>query len=141
MGNGRLNKEFISATPSIKHDEIRNLISKYPKFKKGGEKQSKASNLTNEYFILGLSHLSKKEGAGSIDSKVLKKCLHALTANIDRQKRQNPKFYNEMFTKLVTQDIRQAEISKIIDLLKELEETAPVNLKTHFDYRMNDIQE
>ena len=55
------------------------------------------------------------------NSVLLKKCIDVMTKNIDRIDRESKAFYKEMITKMVTQDIRDIELKKTIEVLKELE--------------------
>ena len=56
------------------------------------------------------------------NSVLLKKCIDAITKNIDRIDRESKLYYKEMITQMVTQDIRDIELKKTIEVLKELED-------------------
>ena len=56
------------------------------------------------------------------NSVLLKKCIDAITKNIDRIDRESKLYYKEMITQMVTQDLRDIELKKTIEVLKELED-------------------
>lgn len=93
-------------TPRVSDPDIMDRIRKYPVIKPDPVIAPKSTD-----FVLGLKHVTNL--GDQIDSSVLKKCLTALTSNIDRASLKNKKFYDEMIAKWVTQDLRHEEIKRI----------------------------
>ena len=56
-----------------------------------------------------------------------------MISNIDRMERKNKKYYQEMITKMVTQNIRDDEMLKLADNLKEINYSEPDQLLTLFE--------
>ena len=59
-------------------------------------------------------------GAG-ISSKVIKKCIEAMSKNIDHMIRQNDVYYHGLMTKRVIEQIRHDELSRVTESLKEID--------------------
>ena len=59
-----------------------------------------------------------------------------MISNIDRMERKNKKYYQEMITKMVTQNIRDDEMLKLADNLKEINYSEPDQLLTLFEYHL-----
>ena len=56
---------------------------------------------------------------------MLKKCIEAITRNIDLMERENKEYYQGLMTKIATQEIRDYELDKIIDLIKDVDYAEP----------------
>lgn len=101
---------------------------------------------------MGPNHVLKQVGAASFGSPkqaeaaatnpvLLRKCIESLNKNIDRIDRESQKYYKEMMIKMVTQDLRDQELKKTIEVLKELEYQVPSKLPQEFDNMMSEIRE
>ena len=56
-----------------------------------------------------------------VGTKVIRSCLENLTRNIDRLIREDQEYEADYMVKLVQDDLRQQEIKKMMDLLKEVD--------------------
>ena len=55
--------------------------------------------------------------------------------------RKNSSFYKEMLTKMVTQNIRDEQMLKLADALKEIDYSEPEQIISMFEYHNNDANE
>ena len=63
----------------------------------------------------------EEEVAPLVSSAIIKNQIDALTNNIDRIESNNRAYHKEMLTKMLQQDIRDVELNRITDLLKEID--------------------
>lgn len=68
-------------------------------------------------------------------NKVLRKDIETLARHVDHIHATDSKIYRNMMHKLVLNELRQDELNKVTDLLKEIEFAEPVALYGMFDYR------
>ena len=71
-------------------------------------------------------------------SKDLKKKLDFLSKNIDRINRESKEFYRTFLTGLVSQNLRDSELNKISENLKEIDFAEPDSLAGMYEYRLKD---
>jgi hypothetical protein len=144
LGGGRINPKFAGKTSKMSDPDIKQLVNKYPRngYKGNSSLNETLSDKRNGKkldYILGPSAVLKQVNNASFsttenqenqmgNSVLLHKCIDAMTKNIDRIDRASQKYYKEMITKMVTQDIRDIELKKTIEVLKELDEQAPSKL-------------
>ena len=75
----------------------------------------KATFMNQEEGKSDASHLSNP--ATRVPLETYKKCIEVLTRNIDRMRTSNKEYYQDMLTRMVSQDIRDEELMKIVELL------------------------
>lgn len=73
-----------------------------------------------------------------VGTKVIKSCLENLTRNIDRLIREDQEYEQDYMVKLVQDDLRQQEIKKMMDLLKEVDFAEGEQISGSFNYREKD---
>ena len=74
----------------------------------------------------------------AVGTKVIRHCLESLTRNIDRLIREEKEFEKDYWVKLVQDDMRQQEIKKMMDLLKEVDFAEGEQVAGSFNYREKD---
>ena len=160
----RINTQFKGTTPSVNDSDIKDLVRKYPLhdakyldsaniddgedsklvkpqdfifgIKEGLKKIGNASyNVSKTNIKLEDSDNEPKKSDEPVSSKILKKALEMITRNIDRLGRENTNFYNNMMVKMVKQDIRDEEILKIINLMKDIDNLEADQIEGVFYYR------
>lgn len=78
------------------------------------------------------------EKSQKVNTKVIRMCLETLTRNIDRLANQAEESQKEFLVQLVQNDLRNAEMNKMIDLMKEIDFTEGEQIKGAFNYREKD---
>ena len=53
-----------------------------------------------------------------ISSDIIKRCIEAMSRNIDDMNRKSVQFYQKIMMKRVTEEIREEELNKIIEVLR-----------------------
>lgn len=122
---GRINSVFTDKTPSV--SDCTHLIKKYPVKKEAidiqGPDHMQKDKMTD--YLMGLEHVVKmmqneqqdnhkhggddepKKGEGlyenGISSQVLKKCIDAMSKNIDHMARKNEVYYHGLMARRVTE--------------------------------------
>ena len=72
---------------------------------------------------------------------MFKKAVENIIRNIDIMGRQKKEFYQDMFTKMVQQDVRDEELKKLHDFMKEVDYAEPGRIFPLYENRMNELQE
>lgn len=145
---------FSPKTSTLEDPDIKNLVQKYPVIAGSArnsnlnETLSDRKNDKNFDFVLGPKAVIRQfTGQDDVDetqcgnSVLLKKCIDAITKNIDRIDRESKSHYKEMLTRMVAQDIRDQELKKTMEVLKELESQVPSRLPTDFNTKMAELRE
>jgi UDP-N-acetyl-D-mannosaminuronate dehydrogenase len=70
--------------------------------------------------------------------QLLQKALGNLTRNIDKIELQSKQYYKNMMTKLVLQNLRDAELVKLSEAFKEIDYADINQLQNLFEYRNKD---
>ena len=70
--------------------------------------------------------------------QLLQKALGNLTRNIDKIELQSKQYYKNMMTKLVLQNLRDAELVKLSEAFKEIDYADIDQLQNLFEYRNKD---
>jgi hypothetical protein len=86
-------------------------------------------NDSNDPVLIALRCKDKSE-----KNKAFRKAFESVVHNIDRMGRKDQLYYQEMMAKMVTQDIRNDELLKLADALKEIDYSEADQLLTLFDY-------
>ena len=76
--------------------------------------------------------------AKGVSSSVIKQCLETLTRNIDRMTNQEKEDQKDYMVSLVQNDIRNAELDKMFDLVKEVDFAVGEQISGAFNYREKD---
>lgn len=75
-----------------------------------------------------------------ISSEVIKRCIEAMSRNIDNMNRKSAQFYHKLMTKRVIEEIREEELKKVIEVLRNIDQ-APEQLYQVIGYRMKEKNE
>ena len=151
LGQGRINKNFKGKTNKVYDDDIKTLISKYPleetletleDDKKEtddsprGKKKKECfnENSTDPTYIAIHSPTKDK----TVKKQLLQKALGNLTRNIDKIELSSKQYYKNMMTKLVLQNLRDAELVKLSEAFKEIDYADIDQLQNLFEYRNKD---
>lgn len=151
-GDGRINKTFKDKTPRLRDPEIKDLLLKYPtqptsdKGSEGSDKESETSlqkskppkfdkNSIDPVYIA--VNAPVKQGR----VKLIRKAIDTITRNIDMMDIKSKEEYKEMITRWVKMDLREKEIKKIADVLKDIDYAEPDQLGALYEYRTNDFNE
>lgn len=140
---GRYHPITKDKTPSLKDNDIKDLINKYPLRHVNVSKNSETEpEITQVDYSMGIrsviNTLSAQEKTDNKDddsnkaddvdtlskpvgSKIIRQCLETLTRNIDRLTHDEKENQKEYMVTLVQNDIRNVELNKMMDLVKEID--------------------
>lgn len=153
LGDGRANKMFAGPTPKLKDPDIRELISKYPvgddhvrgedepegahdekRSDMNKSKQPFDENSTDPTYIAINSPTTDKAER----KQLMHRAIGNLTRNIDKMEAQSKAYYKDMMTKMVVQNLRDAELLKLAEAFKEIDYADAEQLQNLFEYRSKD---
>lgn len=138
---GRFNKSFLPGTPTIHDSEIRDLIKRYPldpmKEEEGAERVESDPKQSRHHFNQVYADRYKSVQAMDRDerNKQISKDIEMLASHATNSSNQTKQIFKDHINKMVTEDFRVAEMSKITEILREIEFAEPETLYGMFDYR------
>ena len=144
VSGGRFNRTFQGKTPSIKDPDIRALITQYPLHAEDDEEdadrdgnqaqqESKAPSKASAQYAERYRQIQQLDRLER--NKLLRKEIEFLGRHVDHINTEDQKVYRNHIHKMVLNDFRCAEMSKVTDLLREIEFAEPIALYGMFDYR------
>lgn len=138
--DGRFHPITKDKTPSLKDSDIKELISKYPvkhhqvNADELGEGAKIDYSLGLKSVVNAINAIENKDKPKDDESqkdegdqkkvpgtKVIKQCLETLTRNIDRIRKEEKENQKDFMVTLVQNEIRNIELNKMMDLMKEVD--------------------
>lgn len=127
-----MNKRFSVPVPTVNDPDIKQMIKQYPLGIKDEEQNELDFSQTfkrerlfgedpNDPVIIAL----KAKNSDPEKKKLHKKAFESMIMKIDFMERKNKTYYQELLTKMVQQNIRDDELLKLTDALKEIDYSEP----------------
>ena len=73
--------------------------------------------------------------------KLIRRAIDNITKNIDQLELKSREEYKDMYTKFVKLDLRETQLNRISELLKDIDYAEPVQIPALYEYRNRDEQD